>query len=253
MPFRVPILPSMGDKWYTGFSRDARQLGLRFGSGFIIPKDERAISHNFPVTIAESRDAVDHVKNCLRMAGFRFQVYDKVSEHTAKRTGAAVIRLYNGPHKMDTEEYSNWLHHRPSGPFQAAGPYNKFSLKVPCEKAAVILEEWLQTASAQEYLREEPWRWSRLKFALGNSPLRYHVMVLPETRASIFEFLRIGKGKKPVGISDGEQILVSLCHFLSEEGYGGPSPKNFLLFDNPSETSSFCDVCMSRAKKGLWC
>ena len=165
MPFRLPLLPSLGHKWYKNYVRDAVSLGFRHDMDFIIPLDERAFDAGLPVSIANSETAVKHLRSCLREAGFPPEVYKAVSEHTAKRTGAAVIRLYMGDAKMDTEEFSNWLHHRATGAFKSVGPYNPEDLVVPCKKAKIIWEEWLQSADLRKNDKFLPWFLGRLKLA----------------------------------------------------------------------------------------
>ena len=119
MNFRLPLLPSSGYEWFKGFMGDAFVCGFRPGGGFIIPKDERSAKLGLPTHIAESRDAVRHLRTALRLAGFSPKTYNAVSEHTAKRTSSAAIRRYNRPSALSTDEYGHWLHHRPSGPFQS--------------------------------------------------------------------------------------------------------------------------------------
>ena len=92
--------------------------------GFIIPKDERAAAAGLLVHIAESYDAVRHLRTSLRLVGFSYKLYDLVTEHTAKRTGSAILRVYDGPSKLHAEEFRYWLHHRPTGPFQSVSAYN---------------------------------------------------------------------------------------------------------------------------------
>ena len=70
MCFRLPLLPSLGFEWFKGFMGDAYFCGFRPGGGFIIPKDERSAKLGLPTHIAESRDAVRHLRTALRLAGF---------------------------------------------------------------------------------------------------------------------------------------------------------------------------------------
>ena len=254
MDFRLPLLPGLGPVWFQGFVRDAQACGLRAGGGFIIPKDERAFKHGLPVHIAQSRDAVRHLRTALRVAGFSPKTYKAISEHTGKRTASAAIRRYKGPEKLDTEEYGHWLHHRPTGPFQSVAAYNSDNLIVPAQKVHVILEEWLATASPVKDPSPPAWHWGRLELAIGPTPLRYHVLVSPEDRQRIFEFLVLRNTTKPLSVTVHSGTWVPLCAFLRRGRFERPdgSTSNRLVFKAPAQGSLKCDVCMSRGARTLW-
>jgi len=188
------------------------------------------------------------------LAGFCPKTYNAISEHTGKRTGSAALRRYNGPSKLDTEEYGHWLHHRPSGPFKSVSAYNPDNLVVPAQKVHVILEEWLATASPIEKPRPLPWRWGRLEFMIGPTPLRFHVLVSVEDRQKIFEHLVLKNTTKPLSLVENGTIWVPRCAVLREKRFERPngSTSNNLIFKAPVQCSLKCDVCVSRASRTLW-
>ena len=254
MCFRLPLLPALGPNWYKGFFGDAVSCGFRPGGGFIIPKDERAAKLNLPVHIAESRDAVRHLRTALRLAGFSPKTYNAISEHTAKRTGSAAIRRYNGPSALSTEEYGHWLHHRPSGPFQSVSAYNPDNLVVPAQKVHIILQEWLQTASPLVEVMAPKWTWGRLQYAHGPSVLRFHVLVPIAGRREVFKHLLLRNQTEPLQLNTEDIVWVPLCDFLRAKRFQNSdgSATNCLFISAPVQCSIRCQVCVSRANRTLW-
>ena len=204
--------------------------------------------------MASSKDAARHLRTALRVFGFFPKTYNAISEHTGKRTGSAAIRRYNGPSKLDTEEYGYWLHHRPSGPFKSLSAGNPDNLFVPAQKVHVILEEWLATASPKEKTRPPQWQRGRLEVMIGQTPLRYHVLVSVKDRQKIFDHLVLKNTTKPLSLAEGGITWVPLCALLRALRFerSDGSTSNRLIIKTPVQHSSRCDVCVSGASRTLW-
>ena len=177
-----------------------------------------------------------------------------ISEHTAKRTSSAAIRRYNGPCALSTEEYGHWLHHRPSGPFQFVSAYNPDNLVVPAQKVHVILQEWLQTASPLTEVRAPKWAWGRLQYTHGPTVLRFHVLVPVAGRKEVFKHLLLKNQMQPLSLNTGGIVWVPLCDFLRAKRFlkFDGSLSNSLFITAPVQSSTRCQVCVSRANRTLW-
>lgn len=214
-----PSSPVFGLRVVQGLHGRRVCLWLQTWRGVHHSKDERSSKLGLPTHIADSRDAVRHLRTALRLAGFFPKTYNAISEHTGKRTGSAAIRRYNGPSKLDTEEYGHCLHHRPSGPFQSVSAYNPDNLFVPAQKVHVILEELLAVASPKEKTQPPQWRWGRLEVMLGPPPLRYHVLVSVRDRQKIFEHLVLKNTTKLLSLVEDGTTWVPLCAFLRTQRF----------------------------------
>ena len=122
----------------------------------------------------------------------------------------------------------------------------------------MIWGEWLQEALRQANEQpeevEEPWRWGRLRLMMGVTPLKYHVLVSPDSRNKVRTQLRIRSTQVTLQVQEEQMCWVPLCEWLRAARFEQPdgATSNELIICSPLGAKSVCKVCASRARKALW-
>lgn len=143
MFFRVPIVASLkSTEWWKGCLSDLILLGRDPNDDHSIPMTDAAVKRRLKPGVANVQTCMSHLRAALRACGLA-TVADRVSTHSAKRSGMATINRYTGPAELTDGQKSDLLHHRATGKRKCAGAYDPHLLVGPVKKARLIWDEWL--------------------------------------------------------------------------------------------------------------
>lgn len=143
IPFRVPIVASLkSTEWWQGCLSDVIVLGIDPNDDHSIPMTDAAVKRGPKPGVANIPTCMSHLRAVLRAHGLAM-VADRVSAHSAKRSGMATANRYTGPAELTDRRKSDFLHHRATGKRKCPGACDPHLLVGPVKKARLIWDEWL--------------------------------------------------------------------------------------------------------------
>ena len=115
MPFRIPIVASLlSTGWWKGYLSNLALLGIDPNDDYSIPMSDQAVKRGLKPGVEMIPTCMSHLRAALRACGLAAAA-DRVSAHSAKRSGMATINRYTGLAELTDGQKSDLLHHRATG------------------------------------------------------------------------------------------------------------------------------------------